>query len=222
MIADSTELNDLGQKRGCSGLLMTSSEELSGTIQADSELNNNTTSINEKGPTNNTEKLQTEANVGHVPELRSQIVTSQASSQAKEQRHEKIRQQNTAATILESEAVEATNEAGGCHTLRKNGNDNMGADGGRQKRLSKASDDADSSSGRHTNAMMKPLEELLEENDQRKFLKFRDRVVVRLKRLWHDLPSPQTDVNLLKNGIVKNTKRMRFETKTIELTDDDD
>lgn len=45
--------------------------------------------------------------------------------------------------------------------------------------------------------------------------------VVKLKRLWQELPCPKQGKNLLTNGIIKNTKRMRFQTKTIILEDED-
>lgn len=45
--------------------------------------------------------------------------------------------------------------------------------------------------------------------------------VVKLKRLWNELPCPKQGKNLLANGIIKNTKRMRFQTKTILLDEED-
>lgn len=50
---------------------------------------------------------------------------------------------------------------------------------------------------------------------------FNSIAVVRIKRLWNDLPCPQPGTNLLTNGIVKNTKRMRFQTKVLTLDDED-
>ncbi|KAH8367154.1 hypothetical protein KR084_005008 [Drosophila pseudotakahashii] len=50
---------------------------------------------------------------------------------------------------------------------------------------------------------------------------FNSEAVVRVKRLWNELPCPQTGVNLLTNGVVKNTKRMRFQTKVLTLDDED-
>lgn len=220
MMADCSPLNDFGQKRGCSGLLMTSSEGLSGTVQVHSELNNNNSnnnnsmSLNEKNPSNNTQMLEEHEPNGH----------GHLSSKAKEQRHPKCRPRKTATTttttILDLDDA-STSEEGDCrNTLRNNGhNDNVF--GGVDDSDRQPSDDCDSFGGPEVNRIQ-PLAELLEGKDKRKFLKFRDRVVVRLKRIWHDLPTPQTDANLLKNGVVKNTKRMRFETRTIELSDDDD
>ncbi|EDW32543.1 GL10386 [Drosophila persimilis] len=42
-----------------------------------------------------------------------------------------------------------------------------------------------------------------------------------VKRLWEELPNPNPGVNLLNNGVVKNTKRMRFHTKVLTLEDED-
>ncbi|XP_017012514.1 probable lysine-specific demethylase 4A [Drosophila takahashii] len=50
---------------------------------------------------------------------------------------------------------------------------------------------------------------------------FNSEAVVRVKRLWNELPCPQAGVNLLTNGVVKNTKRMRFQTKVLTLDDED-
>lgn len=50
---------------------------------------------------------------------------------------------------------------------------------------------------------------------------FNSIAVVRIKRLWNALPCPQPGTNLLTNGIVKNTKRMRFQTKVLTLDDED-
>ncbi|KAI8037116.1 hypothetical protein M5D96_009863 [Drosophila gunungcola] len=50
---------------------------------------------------------------------------------------------------------------------------------------------------------------------------FNSEAVVRVKRLWNALPCPQPGVNLLTNGVVKNTKRMRFQTKVLTLDDED-
>lgn len=44
---------------------------------------------------------------------------------------------------------------------------------------------------------------------------------VNLKRIWNNLPCPSPGKNLLSTGIIKNTKRMRFQTKTILLDDDE-
>ncbi|ALC42738.1 Kdm4A [Drosophila busckii] len=49
---------------------------------------------------------------------------------------------------------------------------------------------------------------------------FNSIAVVRIKRLWNDLPG-EPGTNLLTNGIVKNTKRMRFQTKVLTLDDED-
>uniref|UniRef100_A0A1A9V2H0 [histone H3]-trimethyl-L-lysine(9) demethylase n=1 Tax=Glossina austeni TaxID=7395 RepID=A0A1A9V2H0_GLOAU len=54
-----------------------------------------------------------------------------------------------------------------------------------------------------------------------KHLDFNSTAVAKLKRVWQDLPSPTTGNNLLTNGIIKNTKRMRFQTKTILLDEDE-
>uniref|UniRef100_A0A1B0A7I0 JmjC domain-containing protein n=1 Tax=Glossina pallidipes TaxID=7398 RepID=A0A1B0A7I0_GLOPL len=45
-----------------------------------------------------------------------------------------------------------------------------------------------------------------------KHLDFNSTAVVKLKRVWQDLPSPTTGNYLLTNNIIKNTKRMRFHT----------
>ncbi|KAH8233321.1 hypothetical protein KR026_006773 [Drosophila bipectinata] len=50
---------------------------------------------------------------------------------------------------------------------------------------------------------------------------FNSVAVVRVKRLWDALPCPETGVNLLNNGVVKNTKRMRFQTKVLTLDDEE-
>ncbi|XP_043662171.1 probable lysine-specific demethylase 4A [Drosophila teissieri] len=50
---------------------------------------------------------------------------------------------------------------------------------------------------------------------------FNSEAVVRVKRLWNELPCPNPGVNLLTNGVVKNTKRMRFQTKVLTLDDED-
>ncbi|KAH8372668.1 hypothetical protein KR009_002381 [Drosophila setifemur] len=50
---------------------------------------------------------------------------------------------------------------------------------------------------------------------------FNSVAVVRVKRLWNALPCPETGLNLLTNGVVKNTKRMRFQTKVLTLDDED-
>lgn len=50
---------------------------------------------------------------------------------------------------------------------------------------------------------------------------FNSIAVVRIKRLWNALPCSQPGTNLLTNGIVKNTKRMRFQTKVLTLDDED-
>ncbi|EDW01194.1 probable lysine-specific demethylase 4A [Drosophila grimshawi] len=50
---------------------------------------------------------------------------------------------------------------------------------------------------------------------------FNSIAVVRVKRLWKELPNENTGTNLLTNGIVKNTKRMRFQTKVLTLDDED-
>lgn len=50
---------------------------------------------------------------------------------------------------------------------------------------------------------------------------FNSVAVVRVRRLWNDLPSTENGVNLLTNGVVKNTKRMRFQTKVLTLDDED-
>uniref|UniRef100_A0A1A9W6X7 [histone H3]-trimethyl-L-lysine(9) demethylase n=1 Tax=Glossina brevipalpis TaxID=37001 RepID=A0A1A9W6X7_9MUSC len=52
-------------------------------------------------------------------------------------------------------------------------------------------------------------------------LDFNATAVVKLKRLWQNLPCPTAGTNLLTNGIIKNTKRMRFQTKTILLDEDE-
>ncbi|XP_061388774.1 probable lysine-specific demethylase 4A [Musca vetustissima] len=46
-------------------------------------------------------------------------------------------------------------------------------------------------------------------------------VAVQIQRIWNALPCPTVGKNLLTNGIIKNTKRMRFQTKTILLDDED-
>lgn len=58
-------------------------------------------------------------------------------------------------------------------------------------------------------------------NSQQKHCDFNAVAVVKLKRLWQELPCPKPGKNLLTNGIIKNTKRMRFQTKTILLDDED-
>ncbi|TDG48942.1 hypothetical protein AWZ03_004626 [Drosophila navojoa] len=50
---------------------------------------------------------------------------------------------------------------------------------------------------------------------------FNSVAVVRVKRLWNALPCEKPGTNLLPNGIVKNTKRMRFQTKVLTLDDED-
>lgn len=50
---------------------------------------------------------------------------------------------------------------------------------------------------------------------------FNSTAVVRIKRLWDALPCSEQGTNLLTNGIVKNTKRMRFQTKILTLDDED-
>ncbi|KAH8290239.1 hypothetical protein KR054_001237 [Drosophila jambulina] len=50
---------------------------------------------------------------------------------------------------------------------------------------------------------------------------FNQVAVVRVRRLWKELPSTENGVNLLTNGVVKNTKRMRFQTKVLTLDDED-
>lgn len=50
---------------------------------------------------------------------------------------------------------------------------------------------------------------------------FNSVAMVRVKRLWNALPCPETGVNLLNNGVVKNTKRMRFQTKVLTLDDEE-
>uniref|UniRef100_A0A0B4K7U3 [histone H3]-trimethyl-L-lysine(9) demethylase n=1 Tax=Drosophila melanogaster TaxID=7227 RepID=A0A0B4K7U3_DROME len=50
---------------------------------------------------------------------------------------------------------------------------------------------------------------------------FNTEAVVRVKRLWNELPCPDRGANLLTNGVVKNTKRMRFQTKVLTLDDED-
>ncbi|EDX06088.1 probable lysine-specific demethylase 4A [Drosophila simulans] len=50
---------------------------------------------------------------------------------------------------------------------------------------------------------------------------FNTEAVVRVKRLWNELPCPDSGANLLTNGVVKNTKRMRFQTKVLTLDDED-
>ncbi|KAH8391108.1 hypothetical protein KR215_007141 [Drosophila sulfurigaster] len=50
---------------------------------------------------------------------------------------------------------------------------------------------------------------------------FNSIAVVRVKRLWNALPCTENGTNLLPNGVVKNTKRMRFQTKVLTLDDDE-
>lgn len=50
---------------------------------------------------------------------------------------------------------------------------------------------------------------------------FNSIAVVRVKRLWNALPCEKPGTNLLPNGVVKNTKRMRFQTKVLTLEDED-
>ena len=50
---------------------------------------------------------------------------------------------------------------------------------------------------------------------------FNSIAVVRVKRLWNALPCSEQGTNLLTNGVVKNTKRMRFQTKVLTLEDED-
>nr|XP_036234079.1 probable lysine-specific demethylase 4A [Bactrocera oleae] len=45
--------------------------------------------------------------------------------------------------------------------------------------------------------------------------------VMRFKKLWNNIPCEKEGKNLLTNGIIKNTKRMRFQTKTIKLDDEE-
>ncbi|EDW74538.2 uncharacterized protein Dwil_GK21350 [Drosophila willistoni] len=59
------------------------------------------------------------------------------------------------------------------------------------------------------------------EPESHKKCDFNSTAVVRIKRLWNDLPNPKPGTNLLTNGIVKNTKRMRFQTKVLTLDDED-
>ncbi|XP_023300244.2 probable lysine-specific demethylase 4A [Lucilia cuprina] len=58
-------------------------------------------------------------------------------------------------------------------------------------------------------------------NTQQKHYDYNATAVIKLKRLWQELPCPKQGKNLLTNGIIKNTKRMRFQTKTIILDDED-
>ncbi|KAM8713023.1 hypothetical protein ACLKA7_013353 [Drosophila subpalustris] len=50
---------------------------------------------------------------------------------------------------------------------------------------------------------------------------FNSIAVVRVKRMWNALPCSEQGTNLLTNGVVKNTKRMRFQTKVLTLDDED-
>jgi [histone H3]-trimethyl-L-lysine9/36 demethylase len=43
-----------------------------------------------------------------------------------------------------------------------------------------------------------------------------------IKSLWNQLESEGVTTNLMPNGIVKNKKRMRFQTKTISLENESD
>jgi hypothetical protein len=43
-----------------------------------------------------------------------------------------------------------------------------------------------------------------------------------IKSLWNQLESEGVTTNLLPNGIIKNKKRMRFQTKTISLENESD
>ncbi|XP_067630143.1 probable lysine-specific demethylase 4A [Eurosta solidaginis] len=54
-----------------------------------------------------------------------------------------------------------------------------------------------------------------------KNLDFNAIAAVRFKRLWNNLPCDQEGKSLLTNGIIKNTKRMRFQTSTIIMDDED-
>lgn len=65
------------------------------------------------------------------------------------------------------------------------------------------------------------LRKIDNQNTQQKHYDFNAIAVVKLKRVWQDLPCPKKGKNLLTNGIIKNTKRMRFQTKTILLDDED-
>ncbi|XP_013106152.1 probable lysine-specific demethylase 4A [Stomoxys calcitrans] len=54
-----------------------------------------------------------------------------------------------------------------------------------------------------------------------KQMDFSNVIAEQLQQIWKDLPCPNPGENLLTDGIIKNTKRMRFQTKTIILDDDD-
>lgn len=58
-------------------------------------------------------------------------------------------------------------------------------------------------------------------DSQTKNFDFNAIAVVRLKRLWLELPNGKDGKNLLTNGIIKNTKRMRFQTKALTLDDEE-
>ncbi|XP_030382799.1 probable lysine-specific demethylase 4A isoform X2 [Scaptodrosophila lebanonensis] len=50
---------------------------------------------------------------------------------------------------------------------------------------------------------------------------FNSIAAAQIKRAWNELPCDKPGTNLLTNGIVKNTKRMRFQTKELTLDDED-
>lgn len=62
---------------------------------------------------------------------------------------------------------------------------------------------------------------MLKKVEMDKKLDFNAMAVVRLKRLFARLPGVKQGKNLLTNGIIKNTKRMRFQTRTIMLDEEE-
>ncbi|EDW58766.1 probable lysine-specific demethylase 4A [Drosophila virilis] len=65
-----------------------------------------------------------------------------------------------------------------------------------------------------------PVEAATEPDTKKKY-DFNSIAVVRVKRMWNALPCTEPGTNLLTNGVVKNTKRMRFQTKVLTLEDED-
>ena len=91
--------------------------------------------------------------------------------------------------------------------------------------LSSSSNATPSTSTNNNNTALKiptiKLHKIDNQNVVPKHFDFNAIAVVKLKRLWQELPCPKQGKNLLTNGIIKNTKRMRFQTKTIILEDED-
>lgn len=203
---------DFSQKRGCSSLLMANKEKLASENQIEVTTNITTTSID---LTNDDNSIGNEINT-----LPNQLLCK--SSPQKD---------NGANAITTQEAVGtgttmalSVNLGDGDKFLNKaskiNSKNNKSSNKTNKDQLQHVNVD-DKEIIRNNNFMNPQGDEHYCYNDD-KLNNFRSRADVHLKRLWHDLPCPKFDANLLKDGVIKNTKRMRFETKIIDLTDDDD